>query len=394
MGDEVVRKETCRILVIGSHRARLDKVLSLLPVANDPDPNLRLRIEYLPCIAKFASYQDEAGTRVRYLASIEYYPRGSDGALSSSPASLLPFFDEEDDGKKDCPRFLGIAGAAIGSGIEGQEDTARIDVFLKTMVSANKDKEARAPKLKTIEPNPGCESMQDELAAYKELTVEEKDEATRLQTMGPAKMAKFVSDFTAELIHETLRDDRSVDESSKQQLMLGPASDLQQHDVQANAETEAPVTTAPRPIDPDKDRFSCRKCRTILFGVADLQDPAHEPSQHRFSYRKMHHGACSSSSDQNCQSYFLQDSLDWMGDDIRNGCPEGKFSCPLCDSKLGNWIWSGTQCSCGTWVVPAIQIPKSKVDVVMTPRGPSALPPGTVASPLLQQQLLTTSASV
>jgi dual specificity phosphatase 12 len=64
--------------------------------------------------------------------------------------------------------------------------------------------------------------------------------------------------------------------------------------------------------------------------------------------------------------------LEWMGDDIKNGYPEGKFHCPTCNAKVGNWIWSGTQCSCGTWVVPAIQIPKGKVDV-LTPTSSFAL---------------------
>jgi len=65
-----------------------------------------------------------------------------------------------------------------------------------------------------------------------------------------------------------------------------------------------------------------------------------------------------------CQSIFLADGLDWMGDISQS--PEGKLSCPnlKCGSKLGLYKWHGTQCSCGTWVVPAIMIQKSRVDAI------------------------------
>lgn len=360
MVEKVPRKETCRVLVIGSHRVRLEKVLSLLLPAEPDSPfgEAIIEIEYLPCVAAFDSFQDESGKSVRYLARVDYYPRDLDGMLASSPTSLLPYFDEECD-NEDAALFIGIAGAAVGSGIEGPDDTARIAAYLKTMVTCLENGEMRTPILRTIEPNPGYDSMQDELAAYKEFTAEQKDEATRLHAMGPAKMSKFVSDFAASLIRDALCS-RPCAELALNASLSGKSDTEQSGD---NA-------VAPRPIGHDEDVFTCRICRTILFGVGDLQNPAHEPSQHRFSYRKMNHGACSTSD--YCQSHFLQESMSWMGDAIRNGCPMGKFSCPFCDSKLGNWIWSGTQCSCGTWVVPAIQIPKSKVDS-MTPR-PTSLP--------------------
>ena len=43
---------------------------------------------------------------------------------------------------------------------------------------------------------------------------------------------------------------------------------------------------------------------------------------------------------------------------------EGKLICPnaKCGGRLGNFNWSGSQCSCGSWVVPAIQVVASKVD--------------------------------
>ncbi len=40
------------------------------------------------------------------------------------------------------------------------------------------------------------------------------------------------------------------------------------------------------------------------------------------------------------------------------------IKCKKCSLKLGEFFEKGTQCSCGSWVVPAVQIVKSKVDKV------------------------------
>lgn len=74
-----------------------------------------------------------------------------------------------------------------------------------------------------------------------------------------------------------------------------------------------------------------------------------------------------------------------------NETVEGKFGCPKCDTKIGTWNWSGAQCSCGTWVVPAIQVPRSKVDLVPPQTTLSTLPVGTIVSPHIS---LNTNASV
>ena len=42
----------------------------------------------------------------------------------------------------------------------------------------------------------------------------------------------------------------------------------------------------------------------------------------------------------------------------------GIIKCKKCSLKLGEFFDKGTQCSCGSWVVPAVQIVKSKVDKV------------------------------
>ncbi|RLN54926.1 hypothetical protein BBJ28_00006268 [Nothophytophthora sp. Chile5] len=69
--------------------------------------------------------------------------------------------------------------------------------------------------------------------------------------------------------------------------------------------------------------------------------------------------------DVDCSSYFLEETQPWMDDDL---LAEGKIHCPSakCQSRLGALQWSGSQCSCGTWVTPSIKITKSRVDPVFS----------------------------
>ena len=62
-----------------------------------------------------------------------------------------------------------------------------------------------------------------------------------------------------------------------------------------------------------------------------------------------------------CTLLFLSEPLAWMSslDDVK-----GSLKCPgsRCDVQLGSWSWSGSQCSCGTWVTPSINLVASKLD--------------------------------
>ena len=409
------KPEICRILVVGAARARVAKVLSLFHPSNDDvddKPSLSnsasttapsstgeaVNIEYIGCVASFSSYTDEATKEsIRYLVSVDSY--GTDG-LQRDPQGIVRLFDEHDessrkDGSNESNSPLPpIAGVAIGSGLEDAADVERIRTFLKTMCQDRHP----LPAIDCIQPNAEFASMQDELQAFKNLSAEEKERMTQLQTMGPAKMAKFVQDFAQTIVQEYLERGEG-----------NPSTQVQDQDSRNEPSTEATTDNDPSldtlnessdttpTLDPTKTRYSCRVCRTILFGDADLQDPPHVPSQHQFSHRKHSSGRAS------CQSLFLQTNLSWMGTEIAT-CNEGKFACPNCHSKLGHWNWSGAQCSCGTWVVPAIQVPSSKIDVLQAaqqaeisnesgdplssmPSLSSTLPPGTVISPFVRASL-------
>ena len=99
----------------------------------------------------------------------------------------------------------------------------------------------------------------------------------------------------------------------------------------------------------------CRACRKPLFLATQLA-PAHERP------------ATASARTPPCTSYFLDALPAWVADVATSGAVEGKLVC-ACGSKFGSFNWSGAQCSCGAWVVPAIQVPKSRVDARATGLG-------------------------
>ncbi|CAN0440331.1 unnamed protein product, partial [Hapterophycus canaliculatus] len=72
---------------------------------------------------------------------------------------------------------------------------------------------------------------------------------------------------------------------------------------------------------------------------------------------------------------------------------EGKLSCPnkACGARLGSLKWTGAQCSCGSWITPAIQFPRKNLDA--RSRVSAGPPPGTVVHPSLRSPGGTTPAA-
>jgi len=95
-------------------------------------------------------------------------------------------------------------------------------------------------------------------------------------------------------------------------------------------------------------------CRTPLF-VEDHLDSHSANTKHTFEKKRKDQKKTITE----CTSYFISENLQWM-DQLSE--VEGKLSCPSCKYRVGSWNWAGMQCSCGTWVRPAFQFVKSKVD--------------------------------
>jgi dual specificity phosphatase 12 len=115
-------------------------------------------------------------------------------------------------------------------------------------------------------------------------------------------------------------------------------------------------------VTEDKVVYSCRTCRRPLFTMDDIMP--HQAGKHNIAYHKRDKGNATSSEQVVCSSFYLQEPLQWMGIVDEN---EGKIACSKCQSRVGFWKWDGQQCSCGTWVTPAIQIAKNRVDERIMP---------------------------
>ncbi|KAF4316688.1 hypothetical protein BBO99_00006680 [Phytophthora kernoviae] len=134
-------------------------------------------------------------------------------------------------------------------------------------------------------------------------------------------------------------------------------------DVTSPREVELQLQEPPQP--PAATKYACKKCRCVLFTSEELMP--HEPERQQISTRRklkdMKHHVPGGHVD--CSSYFLEETQSWMDEAL---LAEGKIHCPSvkCQSRLGALQWSGSQCSCGTWVTPSIKITKSRVDPVFS----------------------------
>ena len=98
--------------------------------------------------------------------------------------------------------------------------------------------------------------------------------------------------------------------------------------------------------------YRCHNCRVPLF-TSDSIIPHKAEKVRKFLYKREY------GTDQ-CTSFFIQQPR-WLD---ATGRMRDIIYCPKCNYKLGHFSWKGLQCSCGEWVVPAFQIPMSRVDDV------------------------------
>jgi dual specificity phosphatase 12 len=120
----------------------------------------------------------------------------------------------------------------------------------------------------------------------------------------------------------------------------------------------------------------CRKCRRILATTPFM-----------LLHDKQKQSGLSLSATPECAHIFLH-PLTWMRPSLFPGSTpaassdvssmstadsqsedtplSGRLTCPnpACGSNVGKFSWPGMQCSCGRWIVPAIGVARSKVDVI------------------------------
>mmetsp|Transcript_33028 Transcript_33028/g.58168 ORF Transcript_33028/g.58168 Transcript_33028/m.58168 type:complete len:160 (+) Transcript_33028:308-787(+) len=102
-------------------------------------------------------------------------------------------------------------------------------------------------------------------------------------------------------------------------------------------------------------KYACKMCRVVIFTHLDIMTHAAVlKKKFKKGNRTWERGKSF------CSSIFVT-QLPWMGDLLSN---DGKLFCPKCNAKLGQYLLSGLQCSCGRFVCPAFQMHISSIDEV------------------------------
>uniref|UniRef100_A0A5B7BAZ0 protein-tyrosine-phosphatase n=1 Tax=Davidia involucrata TaxID=16924 RepID=A0A5B7BAZ0_DAVIN len=108
--------------------------------------------------------------------------------------------------------------------------------------------------------------------------------------------------------------------------------------------------------------YRCKKCRRAVALQENVVDHIPGEGETSFEWQKRRSGNPFNKSDEiDCSSIFVE-PLRWMAA-VEEGALEGKLSCVHCEARLGYFNWSGVQCSCGSWITPAFQLHKSRVDI-------------------------------
>ena len=324
--NEITMKEekitSSRVLVVGLNRSRLLRIMALVANIESSSRNF----EYIACVARMSSYE---GTR--YMSSFIL--------CDGSPINTL-FDDDEFRSSLKTVVMVGYGWKDIDGKI--------LRIFF--------EQSHLSVAIKCVQPNECFSTLTEELNYAKETTADDK-------TIGPLKMAHFIVNATTLI----------SDDATTTEIVLDEASYLQQNSDQTDGygEKSSHIMLHQKVneivqdqthkriigyIDQNVSRYACRMCRTVVISENHLI--IHEPNIHSFHNKSSKKRSQSQSS---CQSLFCDEIvLAWLSQEGQDN--EGKLACPKCCFKIGTWSWSGSQCSCGTWVVPSIQIPLSKVD--------------------------------
>lgn len=107
--------------------------------------------------------------------------------------------------------------------------------------------------------------------------------------------------------------------------------------------------------------YRCKKCRRVVALQQNVLDHLPGEGETSFEWQKRRSGNPFAKPDEECSSIFVE-PLRWMTA-VEEGALEGKLCCVHCEARLGYFNWSGIQCSCGSWITPAFQLHKSRVDI-------------------------------
>ncbi|KAL6530566.1 hypothetical protein OROMI_028455 [Orobanche minor] len=109
--------------------------------------------------------------------------------------------------------------------------------------------------------------------------------------------------------------------------------------------------------------YRCKKCRRLVALQEHVLEHVPGEGETCFGWRKRRSGNPynRSDGDEECSSIFVE-PLHWMTI-VKEGGLAGKLLCTHCEARLGYFNWAGVQCSCGSWITPAFQLHKSRLDM-------------------------------
>ncbi|KAK9057751.1 hypothetical protein SSX86_022589 [Deinandra increscens subsp. villosa] len=119
-------------------------------------------------------------------------------------------------------------------------------------------------------------------------------------------------------------------------------------------------TTSQKEIIPTP-AFRCKKCRRVVALQENVINHIPGEGESSFQWQKRNNHSYFNKYDElECTSIFVE-PLRWMKT-VEEGALEGKLWCTHCEGRLGYFNWSGIQCSCGSWITPAFQLHRSRID--------------------------------
>lgn len=106
--------------------------------------------------------------------------------------------------------------------------------------------------------------------------------------------------------------------------------------------------------------YRCKKCRRIVASQDMVVPHEQGTGQKSFRWKKRSGSLQTDEAPPECSSIFVE-PMKWM-EAVEEGSLGEKLLCIGCKARLGSFNWSGMQCNCGTWVTPAFQLHKSRLD--------------------------------
>ncbi|KAG1330213.1 putative inactive dual specificity protein phosphatase-like [Cocos nucifera] len=105
--------------------------------------------------------------------------------------------------------------------------------------------------------------------------------------------------------------------------------------------------------------YRCKRCRRIVAIQENVILHKQGEGERCFKWKKRG-DPLDRDKKPECSSIFVE-PMKWM-QAVQEGHVEEKLWCLGCKARLGSFNWAGMQCSCGSWVNPAFQLHKSRID--------------------------------